>query len=64
MMRMNQIKWVQIYEDTQVDNLYIGYGEETWEAQYRNGFLIRHVRYDLNEGDESNRIENLIYIPA
>lgn len=57
------LNWKKIYSHSEVSNAYLGYAEETWECNYKGGTLVRHVRYDLNEGDESNHTTTMIFVP-
>ena len=59
----NCIEWKRIYQHSEVSNAYLGYGEETWECDYNGGKLVRHVRYDLNDGDASNFNTTMIFVP-
>lgn len=58
----NEIEWKKIYAKQEIDNCYIGYMDETWIAEIDEGKLIRHIHYDLRGGNESNRIETMVFI--
>lgn len=57
-----ELKWESIYYKEYLIN-YRGTANETWSARVHGGWLIRHAHYHLNEGDESNRVETMVFVP-
>ena len=59
---MSQIFWKKIFEKTDVIH-FKGSIEQTWQAEVMGGFIVRHVRFDINQGDESNYTQSLVFVP-
>lgn len=59
----NEIVWKKIYEKVETCH-YIGTITQTFEAQIKEGKIIRHTNFHVNDGDESNRTETMVFVPV